>query len=195
MIPITPTYKRLLLIAFSLLASVVLLLALLLYDVIKVDWVSFMEIQPSYKAMEEPLPIATGSIPIEGAAYIGGAGDPVNPIPTDKISVERGRLLYSVTCLQCHGENYDGKGNVGVALVNKPADLLSEVVRKKSDGSLFLTISNGVIGKVTVNGASIDQIRMPALNENLTVRDRWDMVNFIRSLQAAADLATPTPQP
>jgi mono/diheme cytochrome c family protein len=107
-----------------------------------------------------------------------------------KDSVERGRLLYEVTCIQCHGAEYDGKGNVGVALVNKPADLRSAVVQNKTDGSMFLTITNGVIGKAIVSGVSVDQIRMPALNENLTVRDRWDLVNFIRSLQTA-----PTPQP
>jgi hypothetical protein len=58
-----------------------------------------------------------------------------------------------------------------------------------------LTITNGIIGKTTINGVSVDQIHMPALNENLTVRDRWDLVNFIRSLQAAAATATPTPKP
>jgi len=26
--------------------------------------------------------------------------------------------------------------------------------------------------------------RMPALNENLTVRERWDVVNYIRTLKA-----------
>ena len=187
MIPMTPTYKKLLLIVFSLFASVVLLLTLLLYDVIKIEWVSFMEIQPSYRPMEEPRPVAANSIPIEGAVYVGGVGDPVNPIETDKVSVERGRLLYSVTCAQCHGADATGNGIVGAALVNKPADLTSDVVQNKSDGSLFITISSGI----TVNG----QIRMPALNENLTVRDRWDVVNFIRSLRAAANQATPTPKP
>ena len=193
--PISPAYKKFLLIFFSLVAAAVLLITLALYDVIKIEWITFMKIQPSYKAMEEPLPVATGSIPIEGAAYIGGVGDIPNPITADDVSVERGRLLYSVTCIQCHGAEYDGKGNVGVALVNKPADLRSEVVRNKSDGSLFLTITNGIVGKTTVNGVSVDQIHMPALNENLTVRDRWDLVNFIRSLQAADGLTTPTPQP
>jgi mono/diheme cytochrome c family protein len=38
------------------------------------------------------------------------------------------------------------------------------------------------------------QIHMPALNENLTVRDRWDVVNYIRTLKATA-AAAPTPKP
>ena len=189
------SYKTLIFVVLGMVVSGALILLLGLYDVVKIDWLSFMEMQPSYRPMEEPMPVATGSIPVEGPAYIGGTGDPVNPIPADKVSVERGRLLYSVTCIQCHGSEAHGDGNVGYALINKPANLTSDVVSAKSDGSIFLTITNGIIGKITVNGASQDQIHMPALNENLTVRDRWDVVNFIRSLQAAAKLATPTPQP
>jgi hypothetical protein len=44
-----------------LLGVVVLLggvLVLFTYDLIKVDWISFMEIQPSFKPMEHPLPVA-----------------------------------------------------------------------------------------------------------------------------------------
>ena len=37
----------------------------------------------------------------------------------------------------------------------------------------LLTITNGKAG------------RMPALNENLTVRERWDVVNFLRTLAAS----------
>ena len=149
------------------------------YDIVKVEWISFMEIQPSYKPMEHPLPVAARSIPVEGAAYIPGMGAPVNPVATDADSVERGRVLYSVTCIQCHGPNADGKGIVGSALVFPPADLTSAVVQTKPDGALFLTISNGIQG---ANG----QIHMPALNENLTVRDRWDVVNYLRTVKAPA---------
>jgi mono/diheme cytochrome c family protein len=202
-------YKQLVFIVIGLLVAVALVIALGLYDVVKIEWLGFMEVQPSYRpmegpapeatgfarSMEGPQPVATGSIPIEGPAFIGGTGDPINPIAADKISVERGRLLYSVTCIQCHGAEARGDGNVGFALINKPANLTSDIISGKSDGSIFLTITNGIMGKVVVNGVSQDQIHMPALNENLTVRDRWDLVNFIRSLQAAAKLATPTPNP
>jgi len=184
-----PAYKRLVFVGVAVVVLAVLSL-FGLYDVIKVEWISFMEIQPSYKPMEDPLPVATGSIPIDGvAAYVPGLDPSLtkNPIPADKVSIERGRLLYSVTCVQCHGPNYDGNGLVGIALVNHPADLTSAVVQSKQDVDLFNTISNGII----VNG----QIHMPALNENLNMRDRWDLINFIRSLKAAPDQGTPTPTP
>ena len=141
------------------------------YDIIKLEWVSFMEIQPSYRAMDNPLAVAANSIPFEGAAYIPGQGAPVNPIEADEVSVERGRVLYSVNCAMCHGAIGEGNGIVGGALVNPPANLTGEVTQAKSDGTLFLTLSTGIEGK------------MPALNENLTVRDRWDLVNYIRTLE------------
>lgn len=171
-------YQRLLvvLLAVAILSGILLIFS---YDVIKLEWIGFMEIQPSFKPMEQPLPVAARSIPVEGAAYIPGQGDPSNPIQTDAISVERGRVLYSVTCIQCHGPNADGNGVIAGALVFPPANLTGDVVQSKTDGSLFLTISNGIQG-------TGGQIHMPALNENLKVRDRWDIVNYLRTLKALA---------
>jgi mono/diheme cytochrome c family protein len=147
-------------------------LLLFTYDIIKVDWISFMEIQPAYKPMENPLPVPAGSIPVEGAAYIPGMGAPVNPIPADEVSIARGAQLFNINCSHCHGTGGKGDGPIATYLQNrKPADLTADVVQNKSDGALFLTISNGVPGS------------MPALNENLSVRERWDVVNFIRTLE------------
>ncbi len=163
-------------------SAAVLLLGVVLtftFDIIKIEWISFMEIQPSFRPMEKPLPVANRSIPIEGAAYIPGQGSPVNPVEADEVSIERGRVLYSANCAQCHGTTGEGNGIIGGALVNPPANLTSDVVQTKADGALFLTLSNGILG-------AEGQIRMPALNENLTVRDRWDVVNYIRTLKAAA---------
>lgn len=147
---------------------------LFLYDVVKIDWVSFMEIQPSYRPMEDPLPPPSRSIPIEGAIVIPGMGAPENPTLADQASVTRGAELYAINCQMCHGQAADGNGSVAPFLIQfKPADLTSAVVQSKSDGSLFLTITNGIDG------------RMPALNENLTVAERWDVVNFLRTLKKA----------
>jgi mono/diheme cytochrome c family protein len=148
-------------------------LELFMYDVIKIDWPSFMEIQPSYRPMENPLPVPERSIPIEGAVYLPGLGVPENPTPSDDASVTRGAELYAINCKMCHGPEGKGNGSVSAFLANKPANFTSDVVQSKSDGSFFLTISNGVDG------------RMPALNENLTVSERWDVVNFLRTFKSA----------
>ncbi|NIV14985.1 MAG: c-type cytochrome [Aliifodinibius sp.] len=141
------------------------------YDIIKIDFIGFMEIQPSFDSMEQPLAIPEKSIPIEGAAFIPGLGAPENPIEADQVSLERGSILFSIHCAQCHGENGEGNGPIAPFLVNKkPANLSSEATQDKNDGTLFLTISAGVPNA------------MPALNENLNVRERWDIVNYLRTL-------------
>ena len=84
------------------------LLLLFSYDIIKIDWISFMEIQPSYKPMEDPLPVAADSIPVEGAAYIPGMGAPSNPIPVDDVSISNGWELYSINCVTAMGSRARG---------------------------------------------------------------------------------------
>lgn len=140
------------------------------YDIIKIEWISFMEIQPSYREMENPLPVPARSIPVEGPVAIPGLAPPENPVEADEASVGRGALLYDIHCKMCHGATAEGNGPIAPFLANRPANLTSPVVQSKSDGSIFLTITNGIDGK------------MPPLNENLTVPERWDLVNFVRTL-------------
>jgi mono/diheme cytochrome c family protein len=159
-----------LLVVFAVLAVLAGALMIFSYDVIKVQWVSFMGVQPSFTNMEQPLPVPPRSIPVEGPAYIPGLGAPTNPVEADQVSVARGAQLFATHCVMCHGSEGEGNGTLGAFLANKPANLTQPIIQTKSDGALFFTISNGVAG------------RMPALNENLTVRERWDVVNFLRTL-------------
>ena len=164
-----------LVVVFVVLSVLIGVLMIFAYDVIKIDWISFMEIQSSYGAQEDPLPVPPQSIPVEGPAYIPGAGAPVNPVIADDTSLARGTQLFATNCQICHGDGGQGNGPISAFLIKKkPADLTGDVVQSKDDGTLFLTISNG-------SGSGF----MPALNENLSVRERWDVVNYIRTLKAA----------
>lgn len=141
------------------------------YDVIKIQWISFMGLSPAMQQMEHPLPVATQSIPIEGPAFISNMGVPKNPVLADQTSLARGAELFQINCSVCHGLGGKGDGTVATYLQNKPADLTSPAVQFLSDGAIFMTITNGIPGY------------MPSLNENLTVRERWDVVNFVRTLK------------
>jgi len=164
--------KRLAL-AFAALGLVLGVLMIFSYDIIKIDWVSFMEIQPSYRPMEAPQPLPERSVPIEGAVSIPNMGAPANPVEADETSMARGAELFTINCVPCHGTDAKGTGPVAAFLQQrKPADLTGPVVKALSDGAIFLTISNGKLPF------------MVPMNENLTVRERWDVVNYIRSLQA-----------
>ncbi len=165
---------------FAVLAILLGVMMIFSYDVIKIDWVVFMELQPSYGTQEfdmvtgeGPLPVPARSIPVEGAAYILANGPPVNPVPADETSLARGAQLFEINCVACHGPQGKGNGTIAAFLIKKkPADLTSPAIQSLSDGTIFMVISNGF-------GL------MPALNENFTVRERWDLVNFVRTLKAA----------
>ncbi len=176
-----------LVVVFSILGVLVGTLAIFSFDVIKIDWVTFMEIQSSYGTQEKPLEVPAQSIPVEGAAYIPGAGAPENPVSADETSIARGAQLFSIHCQMCHGETGEGNGTISAFLVKKkPTNLSSELVQSKNDGSLFLTISNGIYNPNNTLFPGVEfSGQMPPLNENLTVRERWDVVNFIRTLKAA----------
>ena len=157
---------------FAVLGVVIGALAVFAFDVVKIDWIVFMEIQDSFGTQEKPLAVPAQSVPVEGPAYVLGNGAPNNPVPADETSLARGAQLFITNCLMCHGDAGQGNGVISAFLVKKkPADLSSDLVQSKSDGAIFMTLSNGF-------GL------MPALNENFSVRERWDLVNFVRTLKA-----------
>jgi mono/diheme cytochrome c family protein len=165
-----PAFKRLTIAGLILLIGVVIM-EMFAYDVIKINWITFMQVQPNFQPMEDPLQVMTDTIPIEGEAYSLLLGVPTNPVTADQPSIERGTELYAINCILCHGTGGKGDGQVASHLKNKPFDLTSFPIHSLTDGGIFFVISTGVPEK------------MPALNENLTVRERWDIVNYVRTLK------------
>jgi mono/diheme cytochrome c family protein len=147
------------------------------YQIIHIDWISFMEIQPSFLPMEDPLPLPPDSVPIQGAAFVPGTGSASNPIPSDQTSLTHGQEMYQIHCALCHGDQGKGDGPIAEELVRNPADLTNINATQLSDGELFQVITDGVRPGEGLKGG------MPDLRENLSVNDRWDVVNYVRSLQ------------
>ncbi|MEJ2647932.1 MAG: cytochrome c [Sedimentisphaerales bacterium] len=84
-----------------------------------------------------------------------------NPVPSSRESIAAGKSLFEDNCVYCHGAN--AKGN---ALA---PNLTGSAVQNQTDGTLFWKISNG-------------KSPMPAFADVLTERQRWNVINFIRSL-------------
>lgn len=141
------------------------------YEVVKIWIPTDMENQPWVNYQEGPLIYPPeNSIPIQGETILLDAAI-TNPIPPDDVSIERGRLLYLVHCALCHGENGQGDGPLAEYFtVRAPNDLTAPYIASLFDSSLFRTISYG-FGQM-----------MP-LSENLTPRERWDLVNFLRTFE------------
>ena len=170
---------------FAAILLIIAALAVFAFDVVKVDWMVFMEMQDSFGTQEEPRSVPAQSIPVEGPAYIPGI-EPTNPIPSDEVSIARGTQLFATHCLMCHGETGEGTGTIGAFLVKKkPADLTNDTLQSKSDGSIFLTISNGIYDSNNTLFPDVEfSGQCPPLSENLSVRERWDVVNYVRTLGA-----------
>ena len=90
-----------------------------------------------------------------------------NPVPRATGAPE-GKKVFETNCAMCHGQAGKGDGAAAVALNPKPADLTSKAVQAQTDGELFWKISTG-------RGV------MPSW-QTLPEKDRWSVVDFIRSL-------------
>jgi len=70
----------------------------------------------------------------------------------------------------CNDSKGNGKGSAGIYLSPKPANFTSESVQKQSDGALFWKMTNG-------------KSPMAAYKDILTPKQRWDLVNYIRTFK------------
>ena len=96
--------------------------------------------------------------------------NPLADKKTDKALLAEGKKLAETNCASCHGPGGKGDGAAAAALPPpKPADWTSARVASETDGELFWKISNG-------RGA------MPPW-KHLPDNQRWQLINYIRSLQ------------
>ncbi len=92
-----------------------------------------------------------------------------NPIAFSDQSVNEGKTIYLANCKSCHG---DPTKNNGLPLVPKPTDFgLQAFLDLNSDGSIFQKMTEG-------------RATMPTYAAILTVDQRWNVVNYIRSFDA-----------
>ncbi len=113
-----------------------------------------------------------------GAAGDGAAGSGIAALVASRV---RGGETYRVFCISCHGSSGAGDGPVAQRGFPPPPSLLTGNSLKMKDGQLFHIVTYG-------------QGSMPGFAPQLTPAERWDAVNYIRSLQPAPpppDTASP----
>jgi mono/diheme cytochrome c family protein len=93
-----------------------------------------------------------------------------NPIAPTQDSITAGQKIYSKTCVLCHGKSGDADGPAVIELNIHPARLSDpQLLDIESDGALFWKITTG-------------KRPMPAYGKRLSETDRWNLVNYIRTL-------------
>ena len=92
-----------------------------------------------------------------------------NPIAPTQNSIAAGQKIYSKTCVMCHGKSGDADGPAVIELNIHPAKLSDPQLTTESDGALFWKITTG-------------KKPMPAYGKRLSETDRWNLVNYIRTI-------------
>jgi mono/diheme cytochrome c family protein len=92
-----------------------------------------------------------------------------NPVTANESSLAAGEKIYSKICTMCHGKTGDADGPAVIELNIHPAKLSDPKLATESDGSLFWKITTG-------------KKPMPAFARRFSETDRWNLVNYIRTL-------------
>ena len=110
-----------------------------------------------------------------------------NPFPITEASLEHGKNLYMIYCGICHGDKGDGqgylvreenpaKGIVAGIYPAAPANFLLDTFVHSSAGRIYHSIMYGK----NVMGSYADK---------LSYKERWEVIHYIRSMQAATKKA------
>ncbi len=136
-------------------------------------WPRDMMNQPGRKPQEGVMtPLPARSVPV------GGYPTPVlgrleahrlaNPVAATPDSIARGKTYYTVFCVPCHGVGGRGDGPVAAKLPVPPMDLSNDFIQKEA-------FENWIFAMATFGGRV-----MPAYANDLSVEERWDIVNYVR---------------
>ena len=101
-----------------------------------------------------------------------------NPVAADTRSLQSGKAIFGTSCAQCHGDGGHGDGPRAASLNPKPLDLTVHV-GLHPDGQLYDWISNGIA-----------RTAMPAWKGELSVSQRWDVLNYLRTLAPSGEDST-----
>lgn len=92
-----------------------------------------------------------------------------NPYKSTEKVLEKGKALYGIYCLVCHGETGKGDGPI-VPKFRNPPSYSSNTVSQLPEGRIFHTITKG-------------KGMMPSHSVQLNVKERWFIVNYVKQLQ------------
>jgi mono/diheme cytochrome c family protein len=96
-----------------------------------------------------------------------------NPVPPTAAALARGRHVYETFCIVCHGVQGAGDGPVIAKKFPPPPSYTSARLLTMPDGQIFHVITRGT------------EV-MPSYGGQIAPGDRWNVIHYVRQLQARA---------
>ncbi len=93
-----------------------------------------------------------------------------NPVKGDEGAIKEGKILFKQMCSICHGDKGKGDGIAGAALTPKPTNFTTEKMQGQTDGAIYWKMTEG-------------RAPMAAYKDILKEEQRWQLVNYIRTLK------------
>jgi mono/diheme cytochrome c family protein len=108
--------------------------------------------------------------PFFDTGKMGGKDADGFPLPVTLELVNRGQNRFDIYCSECHGRVGDGNGMIPSRGYRRPPSFHTATLRTAPTGHFFDVMTNGF-------GA------MPPYRNQVSPRDRWAIVAYIRALQ------------
>jgi mono/diheme cytochrome c family protein len=112
-----------------------------------------------------------------GAQLPGGSAEGKklkNPVASSADSIAAGKATFQKNCRFCHGADAKGNGPMAPEGTHPPNLTDDKWDRGSTDGEIFLVIRDGAGPKFDMKG----------YKSKLSEADMWNVVNYLRSLQA-----------
>jgi mono/diheme cytochrome c family protein len=109
-----------------------------------------------------------------------------NPLAGEKIDMKNAERLYLVNCGICHGAKLDGNGPLwkdgNGPYTAAPKNLMGEDMKAMAEGTMFHSVTYG-------------KGQMGSYASQLTTRERWEVIAFVKSKQFPSGASDTTARP
>jgi len=130
-----------------------------------------MRVQPKYEPFAASTIFADGKVLQHAPAGTVAVERDPRPAAIDLALVQTGRVRFDVYCSPCHGVLGDAQTPVAARMpLRQPPSLHEDRIRTMGDEEIYTVISNGY-------GF------MPPYATQLSERERWGVVGYVRALQ------------
>ena len=93
-----------------------------------------------------------------------------NPVKPTEGSIADGKKLYGYQCAMCHGEKGDGKTEL--------VESMKLAMKDYTDPAALKDFTDGALNYIIEKGKG----KMPGQESRMSAHQKWNLVNYIRSL-------------